>query len=152
MFVKSESLGTSLVVQGLRLHAPSAGDRDSFPGWGARCHNLRCCTLQWRLKIPQDAKKTQYSQINKYFLKSVAHCTLTHLHKCWTYAIEKRSYNQWIRKTVVLGSDVGRLGDAKPQSRKAAFSVDNELEFLLLHILTSTWCGPCSGLAILMGA
>ena len=37
---------------------------------------------------------------------------------------------------------MARLGDEK-QSKKAAFSVDNEQEFLLFHILTSIWCGPC---------
>ena len=106
------------------------------------CHNLRSCMLQWRLKIPQVATKTQYSQINKYFLKSVVRGTLNHLYQWWILVIKKRSYNQWTRKTVVLGSDVARLGDEK-QSKKAAFSVDNEQEFLLFHILTSIWCGPC---------
>ena len=39
-------MGTSLVVQWLRLHAPNAGDLDSIPGQGTGPHMLQ-------LKIPK---------------------------------------------------------------------------------------------------
>ena len=45
-------LGTSLVVQWLRLHVPNAGDLDLIPAQG--------------LKILRTANKTWCSQINKY--------------------------------------------------------------------------------------
>ncbi|TEA37244.1 hypothetical protein DBR06_SOUSAS10010020, partial [Sousa chinensis] len=35
---KCTNMGTSLVVQWLRLHAPSAGSRGSIPGQGTRSH------------------------------------------------------------------------------------------------------------------
>ena len=35
------TLGTSLVVQWLRLHAPSAGGLGSIPGQGTRSHMLQ---------------------------------------------------------------------------------------------------------------
>ena len=62
------SLGTSLVVQCLRLHAPKAGDPGSIPGQGTRSHmlQLRVCVLQQR-QIPSTATKSWCSQINKYF-------------------------------------------------------------------------------------
>ena len=62
------SLGTSLVVQWLRVHAPSAGCLGSIPGWGTRSclPQLRVCRLQ--LKIPcatmTQLDKTQHSQVN----------------------------------------------------------------------------------------
>ena len=34
-------IGTSLVVQWLRLHAPNAGGLDSIPGMGTRSHMLQ---------------------------------------------------------------------------------------------------------------
>ena len=59
-----EYLGASLVVQWLRLHAPSAGGCGSIPGQGTRFHmpQLRVCILQ--LKIPSAATETWCSQIN----------------------------------------------------------------------------------------
>ena len=58
-------IGTSLVVQQLRLHAPNAGSPGSIPGQGTRSRipQLRACMLQ--LKILCAASKTQHSQINK---------------------------------------------------------------------------------------
>ena len=53
-------LGTSLVVQWPRLHAPNAAGPGLIPGQGTRS-----CMLQ--LKILHDAKKIWCSQINKYF-------------------------------------------------------------------------------------
>jgi len=50
---KSYQLGTSLVVQWLRLHTPKAGG----PGQGSRSHILQ-------LKILRAETKTQHSQIN----------------------------------------------------------------------------------------
>ena len=37
---KAKSLGTSLMVQWLRLHAPNAGDLSSIPGQGI-CSHMR---------------------------------------------------------------------------------------------------------------
>ena len=56
---------TSLVVQWLRRHAPSAGGLGSIPGQGGRSHTpqLRVCMPQ--LKISLAASKAQGSQINK---------------------------------------------------------------------------------------
>lgn len=50
--------GTSLVVQWLRLCAPSAGDPGLIPGQGSRFHMPQ-------LKIPNIATKTPHSQIKK---------------------------------------------------------------------------------------
>ena len=44
-------MGTSLVVQWLRLCAPNAGDLGLIPGWGSRSYMLQ-------LKIPHAAAKT----------------------------------------------------------------------------------------------
>ena len=64
--------GTSLVVQGLRLHISSARGLGSIPGQGTRSHmpQLRVFTLQ--LKTPhamrnelRTATNTGHSQINK---------------------------------------------------------------------------------------
>ena len=60
--LKSRQDGTSLVVQWLRLHAPSAGGLYSTPGQGTRSHMLQ-------LKILNAATKTWHSQINKDFKK-----------------------------------------------------------------------------------
>ena len=45
-----KKIGTSQVVQQLRLHSPNAGDPSSITGWGTRCHRpqLRSCMLQLR--------------------------------------------------------------------------------------------------------
>ena len=40
-FLKIHHLGTSLMVQWLRLHAPNARDPGSFPGQGTRSHMLQ---------------------------------------------------------------------------------------------------------------
>ena len=53
-------IGTSLVVQWLRLHTPNVGDPGPIPGQGTRSH-----MPQQRLKIPNPPTKTWYSQINK---------------------------------------------------------------------------------------
>ena len=67
------------MVQWLRLHAPNARCRHSFPGEGTRSHmlQLRVSTLQvdraympqQRLKILHAGTKPQSRQINKYFKK-----------------------------------------------------------------------------------
>ena len=59
---KFPSLGTSLVVQWIRLHAPNAGGLGSIPGWGTRSRmpQLRVCMLL--LKIPPAATETRHSQ------------------------------------------------------------------------------------------
>ena len=48
--IKSWIVGTSLVVQWLRLHAPNAGGPGSIPGQGTRSHmpQWRSCVLQLR--------------------------------------------------------------------------------------------------------
>ena len=59
IYVKNNrTSGTSLVVQGLRLHIPNAGGLDSIPGQGTGSHMPQ-------LKIPPAAMETQHSQINK---------------------------------------------------------------------------------------
>ena len=65
-----EILGTSLVVQWLRLRAPNAGGLGSIPGQGTRSHTLQLKVRMPQLKIPHAAMKilhaatkTQHSQI-----------------------------------------------------------------------------------------
>ena len=58
-------MGTSLVVQGLRLHAPDARGLGSIPGQGTRSHILQLRVFMQQLKIPFAATKTQNSQIHK---------------------------------------------------------------------------------------
>ena len=72
-------MGTSLVVQWLRLHAPNAGGPDSIPGQGTRSHmaQLRVCMPQLKIprattkiphvatKVSRAATKTQSNQINE---------------------------------------------------------------------------------------
>ena len=60
--VKTTRMGTSVVLQWLRLHAPNAGGPGSIPHRGTRSHMLQ-------LKIPRAATKPQCSQIDKYFSK-----------------------------------------------------------------------------------
>ena len=61
---KNLVMGTSLVVQRLRLHAPNAGSPGSIPGWETGSHVLRLSIHMWQLKILQAATKTQGSLIN----------------------------------------------------------------------------------------
>ena len=63
--LKIVSGGTSLVVQGLKLHTPNARGPGSNHGQGTRSHmpQLRACKLQ--LKIPRAATRTQCSHVNK---------------------------------------------------------------------------------------
>ena len=58
MLKKLVRIGVSLVVQWLRLHAPTAGAQGSIPGWGTKSHKLQ-------LKIQYAETKTQHSQIKK---------------------------------------------------------------------------------------
>ena len=69
---KMIKLGTSLVVQWLRLRAPNAGGPGLSPGQvtKSRMPQLRAHMLQLNIphvatKIPRAATKTQRSQINK---------------------------------------------------------------------------------------
>ena len=59
LWLKKNFMGTSLVVQWLRLRAPNAGGLGSIPGQGARSHvpQLRVCMRQ--LKIPPAATKNK---------------------------------------------------------------------------------------------
>ena len=64
-------MGVFLVVQGLRLHFPNAGDRGSIPDQGTRSHTpqLRVCVAtRDRREILHATTKTPYSQINFFFL------------------------------------------------------------------------------------
>ena len=66
IFVNNSILGTSLVVQWVRLHAPNAGGPGSIPGWGARSHvHAATKSSHATTKIPHAKTKTQCSQINK---------------------------------------------------------------------------------------
>ena len=65
-------MGTSLVVQWLRIRAPNAGGPGSIPGQGTRSRmlQLRAHMLQLKdptcaTKIPRAATKTRGSQISK---------------------------------------------------------------------------------------
>ena len=66
-------VGTSLVVQWLRLHTPKAGAWDLIPGHGTGSHrpqlNSHAATknpnVSMQTEDPSAAKKTQHSQINK---------------------------------------------------------------------------------------
>ena len=60
-------VGTSLLVQWLRLHTPNAGDQGSIPGQGTRSHMLQLRARMPQLKTPQAATKTRHSQINNFF-------------------------------------------------------------------------------------
>ena len=63
--VKNKSPGTSLVVQWVRLHAPSAGGLGSTPGRGTRsCTRAATKSLHAATKILHAATKTQHS-LNK---------------------------------------------------------------------------------------
>ena len=66
------SLGTSLVVQWLRLHAPNTRGPGSIPGQGTRSHMLQLKILHAAkkilhvaTKIPRATTKTRRSQIYK---------------------------------------------------------------------------------------
>ena len=54
-------VGTSLLVQWLRLHAPNAGDQGSVSGQGTRSRMLQLRARMPQLKIPQASTKTQRS-------------------------------------------------------------------------------------------
>ena len=58
-------MGTSLVVQALRLRTPNVGDPTSIP-----VRELNPCMPQWRLKLLSTATKTRCSQINN---KEITH-------------------------------------------------------------------------------
>ena len=59
-------MGTSLVVQWLRLHAPNTGGLGSIPSQGTRSYMLQLKILYAAyMNILCAATKTHYSQINK---------------------------------------------------------------------------------------
>ena len=58
-------MGTSLVVQWLRLHAPNTGGLGSIPSQGTRFHMLQLKILHVAKKILHAATKTHCSQLNK---------------------------------------------------------------------------------------
>ena len=53
------TVGTSLVVQWLRLHAPNAGGLGSIPVWGARYRSLQLRVHMPQLKIVHAAMQIQ---------------------------------------------------------------------------------------------
>ena len=57
----SLSIGTSLVVHWLRLHAPNAGGPGLIPGWGTRSCMPQLGNPHAATKIPSAATKTQRS-------------------------------------------------------------------------------------------
>ena len=65
MKVENEELGTSLVVQWLRLNS-QCGDWALLPGLGTRSHTLELRACMPQLKILRAATKTWRSPINKY--------------------------------------------------------------------------------------
>ena len=50
LVLKTDRVGTFLVVQGLGLSSPTAGGLDSIPGWGARPHMLQLNILHANIK------------------------------------------------------------------------------------------------------
>ena len=68
--LRIRKLGTSLVVQLLRLCAPNAGSQGSTPARGTSSHMPQ-------LKILQATTKTRHSQINKNILKVIKLCIFT---------------------------------------------------------------------------
>ena len=67
LHLTSQQLGTSLVVQWLRLCTPNAGGLGSIPGGGTRSHmlQLRVHQPQQRMTIPRAVTKTWCNRINK---------------------------------------------------------------------------------------
>ena len=64
---KYKHLGTSLVVQWLRLLAPNAGSLSSIPGQGTRSHISQPSVQMAQLKIPRAATTIWSSQIKRIF-------------------------------------------------------------------------------------
>ena len=58
-------IGTSLVVQWLRLHTPNAGSLGSIPGQGTRFHMPQLRARMPQLRSPGAPTKTWCNQINK---------------------------------------------------------------------------------------
>ena len=72
--LKMHTLGTSLVVQQLRLCTPDAEGPGLIPGQGTRSHMHAAtkslhATTEKKKKILHAAAKTWHSQINKYLKK-----------------------------------------------------------------------------------
>ena len=59
LVLKTDRVGTFLVVQGLGLSSPTAGGLDSIPGWGARPHRLQLRVHVSQLKISYATAKTK---------------------------------------------------------------------------------------------
>ena len=64
LIFKISPVGTSLVVQWLRLCTPNSGGLGSIPGQGTRSHMPQLRVRMPQLKIPHAATKTRCSQIN----------------------------------------------------------------------------------------
>ena len=64
VWFKVYCVGTSLVVQWLKLHAPNAGGPGLTPGQGTRSHMPQLKSLHVTMKIPHATTKTQHS-LNK---------------------------------------------------------------------------------------
>ena len=65
-------IGTSLVVQWLRLCPPNAWGPDLTPGQGTRSHMRQLRVPMLQLKIPHAAMKTRYHQINNSYMSKVS--------------------------------------------------------------------------------
>ena len=96
-------LGTSLVVQWLRLHAPKSGRLDSIPGQGTRSHMLP-------LEEPVCTSKTQLNQINKCAVLS--HFSCVHLFvTLWTAAHQAPLSMRFFRQDYWSGLPFPTPGD-----------------------------------------
>ena len=78
-YLKCFIVGTSLVVQWLRLQVPNAGGLSLIPVQGTRLHVLQ-------LKIPYASTNTWHNQRNKYFLKIHSKCSKQGSHLHFLYA------------------------------------------------------------------
>ena len=57
---KGQHLGTSLVIQWLRLYAPNAGEPGLIPGWGTRSYVPQLRVRKTQLKIPRGATERSH--------------------------------------------------------------------------------------------
>ena len=83
-------MGTSLVIQRLRLHTPNAGGPGSIPSQATRLHMLQLKVLHTTVKIPHTATKTWCSQVSKEI----------NFFKWWSLWISQRS---WIKYNISSG-------------------------------------------------
>ena len=71
MKIKRKGLGTSLVVQWLRLQATSAGGLGLISGWGARYYMLQLRIHMPQLKIPHATMKMSQATSKTLTVKQI---------------------------------------------------------------------------------